>query len=99
MTSKVGYSINSIEKHVSIDYIEEEDLIECYSDKLLEISELYGKKIGLVEAIYPEVFEAYGVKYIRPFNQRLSLVTIPSGKVKELADFYKALDMKYVVSY
>lgn len=99
MSSKVGYMVNSITREVSIDYEDEEDLIECYTGKSLEIAAMRGKKIALVEVVYPEVFESYKVTIVRPFNEKMTLVTVPNERVENLKDFYKALNMKCVVSF
>lgn len=99
MSSKVSYMVNSFINEVMIEFKDEEDLIECYTEKSLEIAATYGKKLALVEVTYPEVFESYKVNIIRPFNAELTLVTVPNERVNDLKEFYKALNMKCVVSF
>ncbi len=99
MNRNYSYSMDCINKEVSIYYEDEEDLIDCFIDKSVEIAALKSKKLALVEVIYPEVFESYKITLIRPFNTEMSLITVPNEHVNDLKDFYKALDKKCVVSY
>ncbi len=98
MPKNVGYVMDSINKEVHISYKEMEDLVTCHIDKALEISALFGRKLALIEVIYPEVFHDYKIKYIRPYNAELVLVSIPNERVEDTKAFYKALDMKCVVA-
>lgn len=99
MTKNVGYVMDTINREISISYEVEEDLIECFIDKSLEIAALRRKKLALVEVTYPEVFQYYKVKVIRPYNKDLTLISIPVEKVEKLKDFYKVLNMKCIVSH
>lgn len=98
MPKKIDYVMNSVNREISIRYEVEEDLINCFLDKTMEIAALRGKKLALIEVIYPEVFEDYGIKCIRPYNKDLYLISVPSGRVEDLKAFYKALSMKCLVS-
>ena len=98
MSKNVSYVMDTVNREISISYEVEEDLIECFIDKSLEIAALRGKKLALVEVTYPEVFQDYKVKVIRPYNKDLTLISIPVEKVEKLKDFYKVLNMKCLVS-
>lgn len=98
MSKNIGYVMDTINRKISISYEVEEDLIGCFIDKVLEIAALRGKKLALVEVTYPEVFEDYKIKILRPYNKDLTLISIPVEKVEKLKDFYKVLNMKCLVS-
>lgn len=90
--------MDTVNRKISINYEVEEDLIECFIDKSLEIASLRCKKLALVEVIYPEVFQDYKIKILRPYNKELTLISIPVEKVEKMKDFYKVLNMKCLVS-
>ncbi len=99
MTAKVSYVMDTISKRVSIDYHDEEDLIEVFTDKAMEIACIKNRKICLVSCVYPEVFEKYNIKDLRRYSPEFRLVTIPNEHIKEVKDFYKALDIPFYSSY
>jgi hypothetical protein len=91
--------MDTVNQEIHISYEVEEDLIDCFFDKTMEIAALKRKKLALIEVIYPEVWEDYKIETIRQFNKELTLISVPEERVEALKAFYKALDMKCVVSY